>query len=57
MKNTTEFTEQFALTWAHAHLVEFLRTHPNANIEEKEKEFLNAFEGGISIALNAFDQR
>ena len=51
---TEEFKNNFALTWAHAHLVEFLRTHPNAKLEEKEKVFLDAFEGGRYTALQAF---
>lgn len=49
----TELQKNFALTWAHAHLVEFLRTHPNTTYEESRKEYLDAFEGGLSLALEA----
>ncbi|MBP3412858.1 MAG: hypothetical protein J6K89_06310 [Oscillospiraceae bacterium] len=52
----TEFQKKFALAWAHAHLVEFLRTHPNAKYEEKRKEFLDAFEGGLDLAREAIKE-
>ena len=55
MRELTDFDKNFALTWAHAHLAEYLRTHPDSTGEERKKVFLDAFEGGLSIALEAFD--
>ena len=57
MRELTDFDKNFALTWAHAHLAEYLRTHPDSNAEERKKVFLDAFEGGLSIALESFDAR
>ncbi len=46
----TPFEQNFALAWAQAHLTEFLRTHPNADWKSKYKEFLEALDGGLSLA-------
>ena len=46
----TTFEQNFALAWAQSHLTEFLRTHPNADWEAKYNEFLQAIEGGLSLA-------
>ena len=55
-KQCSDFQKNFALTWAHAHLVEFLRTHPDAKYEESRKEFLDAFEGGLYLALETIQE-
>ena len=47
----THFEQNFALAWAQAHLVDFLRTEPHCTEEEKEKFFLDALEGGFGLAL------
>lgn len=51
----TPFEQNFALAWAQAHLTEFLRTHPNAQWEEKYKDFLESLEGGLSLAREYSD--
>ncbi len=56
MKEVTDFDKNFALSWANAHLVEYLRTHPDSTCTDREKVFLNAFEGGLSLALKTFDR-
>ena len=52
----TPFQQNFALAWAQANLTDFLRTHPEADVEEKEKEFLQAFENGLYFSRVAFDE-
>lgn len=47
----TQFEQNLALAWAQAHLVDFLRTNPYCTAEEKEKYFLDALDGGFSLAL------
>ena len=47
----TRFEQNFTLAWAQAHLADFLRTNPYCTPEEQEKCFLDALEGGFSLAL------
>ena len=47
----THFEQPMALAWAQAHLCDFMRTHTACSNEQKEKVFLDALEGGLSLAL------
>lgn len=47
----THFEQNMALAWAQAHLADFLRTTPHCTEQEKAKFFLDAIEGGLSLAL------
>ena len=47
----SNYEQGFALAWAQAHLTEFMRQHPDCTLAEKEKEFLDAIEGGFNLAL------
>lgn len=46
----TPFECNFALTWAHAHLVDYLTQNPAVKPEEKVKYFSELVEGGLSLA-------
>lgn len=50
-KDYTPFEQSLAVAWAQAHLTEYLVAHPNAEYDEKYKTFSNAFELGLSFAL------
>lgn len=47
----THFEQNMALAWAQAHLADFLRANPYCSEQEKTKYFLDAIEGGLSLAL------
>lgn len=47
----TQFEQSLALSWASANLSAWLGSHPNASIDEREKQFFSFVEGGLSIAL------
>lgn len=47
----TRFEQNLALAWAQAHLTDFLRVNPHCSEQEKTKYFLDAVEGGLSLAL------
>lgn len=47
----TAFEQNMALSWASANFSDWLRKHPSASIEEREKQFYDCVEGGLSIAL------
>lgn len=47
----TGYEQRIAVAWAAAWLVKFDAAHPNASALERKKEFLEALEGGIAIAL------
>lgn len=51
MPEYTQFEKQIALTWAHAFLVKFDAANPDASGNERAKEFLDALDGGLSLAL------
>ena len=50
-KDYSPFEQSLAIAWAQAHLAEYLVSHPNAEYDEKYKVFSNAFEIGLSFAL------
>lgn len=47
----SDFERQFAFTWAHAQLVDYLHRNPKASIEEKQEFFSASVESGLSLAL------
>lgn len=47
----SRYEQMMAFAWAQAHLSDFMRTHPNCTLAEKEKVFLDAVEGGLGLAL------
>ncbi len=47
----TPFEQNLALAWAQAHLAAYLSANPNCSFENREKEFLDALEGGLRLAL------
>ena len=51
MPEYTQFEKQIALTWAHAFLVKFDAANPDASGNERAKAFSDAFDGGLSLAL------
>ena len=50
-KDYTPFEQNMALSWASANFADWLRDHPNASFEEREKLFFECVEGGLSIAI------
>lgn len=51
----THFEQNLALTWAHARLIDFLRTNPGCSLEEQETHFLNSLESGLGLAAEQRD--
>lgn len=51
MADYTQFQEQIALTWAQSCLAKFDAANPYASGNERAKEFLEALEGGLGLAL------
>jgi len=51
MPEPTDFQQRIALTWAAAWLAKYDAAHPNASGQDREKEFTEALEGGLSIAF------
>lgn len=47
----TPYEEQLALAWAQAHLSDYMRTHPDCSLDDKRRVFLEAVDGGFSLAL------
>ena len=47
----TPFEQNLSLAWAQAHLAAFLTQNPHSTLDEREKEFLEALEGGFGVAL------
>ena len=47
----TPYERELALAWAQAHLVDFMREHPGCSLDDKRRVFLEAIEGGFSLAL------
>lgn len=47
----TQFEQNMALSWASANYSTWLQSHPNASPEDREKQFFDCVEGGLSIAL------
>lgn len=47
----TPFEQNLALSWAQAHLSSYLSANPNCTLKEKEDHFLDALDGGLSLAL------
>lgn len=52
----SRYEQMMAFAWAQAHLSDFMRTHPSCTLDEKEKEFLDALEGGLCLALKLRQQ-
>lgn len=50
MQCPTDYEQRIAVAWAAAWLAKFDAANPNASVLERKKEFLEALEGGISIA-------
>ena len=45
----TNFEQSLALSWAQAHLVDYLRTHPDSSPDEQSRHFLDALDDGLYI--------
>ena len=47
----TPFEQNVALSWASAVFSAWLAENPHTPVEEREKQFFQCVEGGLSIAL------